>query len=81
MTHNLIDRLLRLLLTLPVSIASAERVFSILKIIKTRLRNKMKDEFLANSLLVHIEGEIARGYSYEDVISDFQDLKKRRVDF
>ena len=48
-THNLIDRLLRLLLTLPVSIASAERVFSILKIIKTRLRNKMEDEFSANS--------------------------------
>ena len=80
-THDLIDRLLRLLLTLPVSTASAERVFSILKIIKTRLRNKMEDEFLANSLLVHIEGEIARGYSYEDVISDFQDLKKRRVNY
>ena len=39
MTHNLIDRLLWLLLTLPVSTASAERVFSILKIIKTRLCN------------------------------------------
>jgi hypothetical protein len=81
MTHNLIDRLLRLLLTLPVSTASAERVFSILKIIKTRLRNKMEDEFLADSLLVHRDGEIARGYSYEDIISDFQDLKKRRLNF
>ncbi|OQU84851.1 hypothetical protein SORBI_3004G133201 [Sorghum bicolor] len=30
---------------------SAERVFSILKIIKTRLRNSMEDEFLANSML------------------------------
>ncbi|XP_066348037.1 uncharacterized protein [Miscanthus floridulus] len=80
-THNLIDRLLRLLRTLPVSTASAERVFSILKIIKTRLRNKMEDEFLANSLLAHIEGEIARCYSDEDIISVFQDLKKRRVDF
>jgi len=39
MTHNLIDRLLRLLLTLPVSTASVERVFSTLKIIKTILRN------------------------------------------
>jgi hypothetical protein len=60
MTFNTIDRLLPLLLTVPVSTASAERVFfSILKIIKTRLRNKMEDEFLANSLLIHIEGEIA----------------------
>jgi hypothetical protein len=41
----------------------------------------MEDEFLANSLLVHIEGEIARGYSYEDIIADFQSRKKRRLDF
>jgi hypothetical protein len=60
LNFNMIDRLLRLLLTLPVSTATAERVFSILKIIKTRLCNSMEDEFLANSLLVHIEGEIAR---------------------
>jgi hypothetical protein len=77
----MIDRLLRLLLTLSVSTASAEHVFSILKITKIRLRNKMEDEFLANSLLVHIEGEIARGYSYEDIIADFQSRKKRRLDF
>ena len=80
-TSNMIDRLLRLLLTLPVSTASAERVFSILKITKTRLRNKMEDEFLANNLVVHIEGEIARDYSYEDIITDFRNLKKRKVDF
>jgi hypothetical protein len=77
----MIDRLLRLLLTLPVSTASAERVFSILKITKTRLRNKMEDEFLANNLVVHIEGEIAREYNYEDIIADFRNLKKRKVDF
>ena len=80
-TSNMIDRLLRLLLTLPVSTTSVERVFSILKITKTRLRNKMEDEFLANNLVVHIEGEIARDYSYEDIITDFRNLKKRKVDF
>ena len=41
----------------------------------------MEDEFLANSMLVHIEGEIARACGYKDIISEFQDLKKRRVDF
>uniref|UniRef100_A0ACD5W4Q1 Uncharacterized protein n=1 Tax=Avena sativa TaxID=4498 RepID=A0ACD5W4Q1_AVESA len=65
--YNLIDRLLRLLVTLPVSTASAERAFSTLKIIKTRLRNKMEDEFLANSSLVNIEREIAEKYNYEDI--------------
>jgi hypothetical protein len=41
----------------------------------------MEDEFLANNLVVHIEGKIARDYSYEDIITDFRNLKKRKVDF
>ncbi|XP_074573986.1 uncharacterized protein LOC141830447 [Curcuma longa] len=78
--YNLVDRLLRLLVTLPVSTASAERTFSALKIIKTRLRSKMEDEFLSNSLLVYIEGGIAEKYDYDDIIQDFKNLKTRRVD-
>jgi hypothetical protein len=77
---NMVDRLIRLLVTLPVSTATAERVFSILKITKTRLRNKMEDLYLANSLLVQIEGEIAGDYTYNDIIRDFKNLKKRRAD-
>jgi hypothetical protein len=78
---HLVDRLLRLLLTLPVSTASADRAFSSLKIIKTRLCNKMKDDFLANNMLVHIEAEVMEDYSYEDIIDGFNDVKKRRVNF
>jgi len=78
--YNLIDRLVRLLVTLPVSTASAERAFSILKITKTRLRNKMEDEFLANSLLVNIEGELSDKWSYDDIISEFKKQKSRRAD-
>ncbi|XP_074561276.1 uncharacterized protein LOC141817538, partial [Curcuma longa] len=78
--YNLVDRLLRLLVTLPVSTASAERAFSALKIIKTRLRSKMEDEFLSNSLLVYIEGGIAEKYDYDDIIQDFKNLKTRRAD-
>jgi len=78
--YNLIDRLLRLLVTLPVSTASAERAFSTLKIIKTRLRNKMEDDFLANSLLVNIEREITEKYSYDDVLEHFAGVKNRRAD-
>jgi len=39
----LIDRVLRLVLTLPVSTTTTERAFSAMKLIKTRLRNKMED--------------------------------------
>lgn len=76
---NLVERLLRLLITLPVSTASAERAFSSMKIIKTRLRNKMEDDYVANSLLVNIEGEILETYSYDDVIEDFK-KKNRKAD-
>lgn len=78
--YNLIDRLLRLVVTLPVSTASAERAFSALKIVKTRLRNKMEDEFLANSLLVNIEKEIVEKYNYEDILEHFTGTKRRRDD-
>jgi len=70
-----------LLVTLPVSTATAERIFSVLKIVKTRLRNKIEDQYLANSLLVQVEGEIVEHYTYDDIISDFKDLKNRRADF
>ena len=78
--YNLIDRLLRLLVTLPVSTGSDERAFSTLKIIKTRLQNKMEDEFLANSLLVNIESEITEKFSYDDVLDHFTVTKRRRAD-
>jgi hypothetical protein len=36
----MVDKLLRLLLTLPVSTATTERAFSAMKFVKTRLRRK-----------------------------------------
>ncbi|CAH9107876.1 unnamed protein product [Cuscuta europaea] len=50
--YFLLDRLVRLLLTLPVSTATTEKSFSTMKIIKTRLHNKMEDEYLADNLIV-----------------------------
>ncbi|KAI3450188.1 hypothetical protein Pfo_006853 [Paulownia fortunei] len=41
--------LIKLILTLPVSTATTERAFSSMKFVKTRLRNKMEDDFLASS--------------------------------
>jgi hypothetical protein len=78
---NLLERLLRLLITLLVSTASAEHAFSSMKIIKMRLRNKMEDDYLTNSPLVNIEDEILETYSYEDpVIEDFRSEKSRGAD-
>ena len=58
--YYLLDRLIRLVLTFLVSTTTSERAFSTMKIVKTRLRNKMKDEFLIDKLIVNIEREIVK---------------------
>jgi hypothetical protein len=58
-TYHFIDRLIRLVFTISVSTSTTERAFSVMKVAKTRLHNKMEDEFLTNSLVVYIEKEIA----------------------
>jgi hypothetical protein len=80
-TYYLIDRLIRLVLTLPVSTATTERAFSAMKIVKIRLRNKMEDEFLADNLLVYIEKEISESFSSDLILDDFVFLKSRRMQF
>jgi len=44
--YHLIDRLIRLVLTLPMSTATTERAFAAIKVVKTRLRNKWMMSFL-----------------------------------
>jgi hypothetical protein len=79
--YHLIDRLIRLVLTLPVSTATIERAFSAMKVIKTRLRNKIDDEFLANSLVVYIEREISESFNSDLILDDFVSLRTRRMQF
>ncbi|XP_016206434.1 uncharacterized protein LOC107646792 [Arachis ipaensis] len=77
--YPLIDRLIHLVLTLPVTTATTKRAFSAMKIIKTRLRNKMEDEFLADCMIVYIEKEIASKFNSEMIIDDFSSMKHRRA--
>ncbi|KAL8126637.1 hypothetical protein AgCh_013768 [Apium graveolens] len=77
--YPLVDRLLRLVLTLPASTATSERVFSAMKIVKTSLRNRMEDEFLRDYLIVYIEKEIAETISAEEIIDSFYLIKERRA--
>ncbi|XP_052309185.1 uncharacterized protein LOC18099636 [Populus trichocarpa] len=63
--YHLIDRLIRLVLTLPVSTATTERAFSAMKHVKTVLRNKMEEEFLADSMMIYIERELVEDIKFE----------------
>ncbi|XP_004298199.1 PREDICTED: uncharacterized protein LOC101297533 [Fragaria vesca subsp. vesca] len=79
--YQMIDRLIRLVLTLPVSTATIERAFSAMKRIKTILRNKMENDFLADNMIVHIEKELAENYDADSIIKDFASMQDRRVQF
>ncbi|KAK9733191.1 hypothetical protein RND81_04G050200 [Saponaria officinalis] len=76
--YYLIDRLVRLVLTLPVSTATAERVFSAMKLIKTALRNRMEDDYLTDSLIVYVEKGIAKEFNIDSIIDEFASKKDRR---
>ena len=59
------------MLTLPVSIATTERVFSAMKFVKSKLSNKMEYDFLANYLITHIEKEIDQNFDTDSIIDEF----------
>jgi ribosomal protein L31E len=61
------------------SVQPTERAFSAIKIVKTRLRNRMKDDFLANYLIVYIEKEITERFTIDMIIDDFYSMKERRA--
>ena len=71
--------MIRLVLALPVSTATSERAFSAMKLVKTRLRNIMGDEFLRDCLIIYIEKEIAMEFTTDTLIDNFYDMKTCRV--
>ena len=68
---------LRILLTLPVSVASGERSFSKLKLIKTYLRTSMLQERLVGLATLSIEHDIAKDIE----LSMFAKAKARKMKF
>ncbi|XP_065650237.1 uncharacterized protein LOC136078394 [Hydra vulgaris] len=72
---------LRILLTLPFSLASGERSFSKLKMIKTFLRTSMQQERLAGLATLSSENDIARNINLTELVSTFAKTKARKVKF
>lgn len=68
---------LRVFLTLPVTVASCERSFSKLKLIKNYLRNSMCQERLTNLAIISIENEICRSIDHSSVLNTFISKKDR----
>ena len=66
------------MLTLPISTATTERAFSAMKLLKTRLRNRMEDEFLVDNMIVYIEKKIAGNFTIEMIMDEIYSMKNRR---
>ncbi|KAL4134847.1 hypothetical protein QTP88_006548 [Uroleucon formosanum] len=74
-------KLVVILLTIPVTVASGERSFSKLKLIKTYLRSSMTDDRLSSLAILSIENDLAQKVNYEEAIKQFSELKARKVKF
>ena len=72
---------LKLYLTVAVSIASCERSFSKLKLIKSYLRSTMGESRLSALAILSIESDLVETLSYDEIISEFASMKARRIQF
>jgi hypothetical protein len=71
----------RILLTIPVTVASAERSFSKLKLIKPYLRSTMSQERLNVFAILSIEKKVLENLEYKNLIKNFASQKARRLNF
>nr|XP_032522976.1 uncharacterized protein LOC116774368 [Danaus plexippus plexippus] len=71
----------RIFATIPVTVASGERSFSKLKLIKTYIRSTTSQSRLSNLATLSIENEIAGQLDFSQLIRSFADKKARKVKF
>ena len=69
----------RVLLTIPVTIASKEQRFSKLKLLKTYLHSTMTQERLNDLAIIALEGEMLEKIGYKHIIEDFISNNTRRM--
>jgi len=74
-----IEIAIRIYLSLPVTVASCERSFSKLKLIKSYLRSAMGQERLSNLAILSIEHAFAKNVNFDAIIDSFAARKARKV--
>ena len=71
----------KILLTIHIIVASAERSFSKLKLIKSYLRSTMSQERLSGLVILSIENEMLVELECKNLISNFASQKARKINF
>ena len=64
-----------LALILLVAIATVERAFSTMNIIKNQLRNQIGDQWMNDCLVTYIEKDILKTIKCEEIMQRFQNMK------
>ena len=71
----------RIYCTLPVTVAEAERSFSVLKRIKNYLRSTMCQMRLTSLGTLAVESELAKQLDFNELIETFANKKARKTAF
>ena len=74
------EKLMEIALCLPLTSFGAERAFSKLKRIKTRLRSTTGQERLQRLMLMFVESDIFKSLDLELLLKDFADMAPRKMD-
>ena len=71
----------RIMLTIPVTVASAERSFSKLKLLKSYLRSTMTQERLNDLAMIALESDMLEKIDYERIVEYFISKNAQRIKF
>ena len=66
-----------ILLALPVGTATVERTFSQMKLVKTRLRNRISDTNLTRFMRIAIEGPELSSVDFNEIVDIFKENNHR----
>jgi hypothetical protein len=76
---NLVYKVVCLILTLSVATVTAERVFGMLKILKTRLCMTVGGQYLSDAMMPYVEKEMADLVSAESIMKHFMEMVTRQT--
>ena len=66
-----------MLLALPVGTATVERLFSEMKLVKTRLRNRLSDSNLSRLMRIAIEGPELSSADFNEILDVYMEHNRR----
>lgn len=76
--YSEVIKAIKISLTLPISTASNERFFSVLKRVKNHIRTTTGDDRLDSLLLMAVEQNLVKSLNPEELVNDFAKLRPRR---